>query len=174
VANVVSKSMPSKLIVADAGPLIALAVAEVLPQTIALYKTLLVPAAVVDECTADPTAPGAKVLAKLLRGKGIKIISESDISPLDAAYAQGLGSGEVAVLAYAAQHQHIALIDERRARRIAQRLQVPVVGSGAVLLALKASGSITSVKPGLEAWATHGYFVAATVVDEIIRRAGEG
>ena len=173
-ANVVSHTKPGKLIVADAGPLIALAIAEVLPQTIALYKTLLVPASVVDECTADPTAPGAKVLAKLLLSRGIKIINEGDITPLDAAYAQGLGSGEVAVLAYAAQHQHIALIDERRARRIAHRLQVPVVGSGAVLLALKASGSIPSVKPALEAWAAHGYFVAATVLDEIIRRAGEG
>ncbi len=167
-------SKPGKLIVADAGPLIALAIAEVLPQTIALYKTLLVPEAVAHECTSDPTAPGAKVLAKLLRSKGIEIINESEISPLDAAYAQGLGSGEVAVLAYAAQHHHIALIDERRARRIAQRLHVPVVGSGAVLLALKASGSIPSVKPALEAWAIHGHFVAATVVDELIRRAGEG
>ena len=166
-------SKPGKLIVADAGPLIALAIAEVLPPTIALYKTLLVPAAVVHECTVDPTAPGAKVLAKLLRSRGIKIINESDISPLDAAYAQGLGSGEVAVLAYAARHQHIALIDERRARRIAPRLQVAVVGSGAVLLALKASGSIASVKPPLEAWAAHGYFVGLTIVDEILRRAGE-
>ena len=166
-------SKPDKLIVADAGPLIALAIAEVLPQTIALYKTLLVPEAVVHECVADPSAPGAKMLAKLVRGRGIKIIRESEISPLDAAYAQGLGSGEVAVLAYAAQHQLVALIDERRARRIAQRLQVPVVGSGAILLALKASGSIASVKPALEAWAAHGYFVAATVVDEIVRRAGE-
>lgn len=173
-ANVVSHAKPGTLIVADAGPLIALAIAEVLPQTIALYKTLLVPAAVAHECTADSTAPGAKVFAKLLRSKGIKIVNESDISPLDAAYAQGLGSGEVAVLAYAVQHQHIALIDERRARRIAQRLNVPVVGSGAVLLALKASGSIPSVQPVLEAWAAHGYFVAATVVDEIIRRGGEG
>lgn len=170
----VAHNTPGKLIVADAGPLIALAIAEVLPHTIALYKTLLVPASVVNECTADPSAPGATVLAKLLRSRGIKMISESDISPLDAAYAQGLGSGEVAVLAYAAQHQHIALIDERRARRIAQRLHVPVVGSGAVLLALKASGSITSVRPALEAWAAHGYFVSPTVVDEIIRRAGEG
>ena len=166
-------SKPDKLIVADAGPLIALAIAEVLPQTVALYKTLLVPEAVVHQCVADPSAPGAKMLAKLVRGRGIKIIRESEISPLDAAYAQGLGSGEVAVFAYAAQHQLVALIDERRARRIAQRLQVPVVGSGAVLLALKASGSIASVKPALEAWVAHGYVVAVTVVDEIIRRAGE-
>lgn len=168
-----TSSKPGKLIVADAGPLIALAIAGVLQQTIAHYKTLLVPEAVVYECIADPSAPGAKVVAKLLRSRGIKIINEIDIRPLDAAYAQGLGSGEVAVLAYAAQHQHIALIDERRARRIAQRLQVPVVGSGAVLLALKASGSIASVKPALAAWAAHGYFVSPTVVDEIIRRAGE-
>lgn len=109
----------------------------------------------------------------MLRGGGIRIIDEREIRTLSAAYAQSLGSGEVAVLAYAAQHDHIALIDDRRARRIAERLHVTVVGSGAILLTLKANGIVTSVKPALAAWALHGYFVAATVVDEIIQRAGE-
>ena len=48
-----------------------------------------------------------------------------------------------------------------------------MVGSGAILLTLKANGIVMSVKPALAAWALHGYFVAATVVDEIIQRAGE-
>ena len=160
---------------ADAGPLIALTVADVLPQTISLYKTLWVPQAVIDECTATPDAPGTAAIRTALSGKrpGLTVIAESEIAPLDPAYAQGLGTGEVAVLAYAAQHGHVALIDDRRARAIAQRLKIVTVGSGAVLLALKVNGHIYSIRPALEAWQAHGYFVAPAIADELLQRAGE-
>ncbi len=167
--------MKPTLLVADAGPLIALAVAGVLPQTISLYKTLWVPQAVVDECTATPNASGAAAISTALSGKrpGLTVIAESEIAPFDPAYAQGLGSGEVAVLAYAQRHGHVALIDDRRARAIAERLNIVTVGSGAVLLALKANGRIGSIRPALDAWQTHGYFVAPAIVDELLQRAGE-
>lgn len=167
--------MKLTLLVADAGPLIALAVAGVLPQTISLYTTLWVPQAVIDECTATPDAPGAAAIRAALSGKrpGLTPIAESEIACLDPAYAQGLGSGEVAVLAYAAQHGHIALIDDRRARAIAQRLNIATVGSGAMLLALKAKGHIESIRPALDAWQAHGYFLAPAIVSELLRRAGE-
>ena len=167
--------MRPTLLVADAGPLIALTMADVLPQTISLYKTLWVPQAVIDECTATPDAPGAVAIRAALGGKraGLKLVADSEIAPLDPAYAQGLGTGEVAVLAYAAQHGHVALIDDRRARAVAQRLKIVTVGSGAVLLALKANGRIESIRSALEAWRVHGYFVAPAIADELLRRAGE-
>ena len=77
------------------------------------------------------------------------------------------------MLAYAAQHGHIALIDDRRARAIAKRLDIATDSSGAVLLALKASGRVERSRPALEAWQAHGYFVAPTIVSELLRRAGE-
>lgn len=171
----IQRALKPTLLVADSGPLIVLAVANVLPQTIGLYKTLWVPQAVVDECTATPHAPGATAIRAALGGKrpGLTLIAESEIAPLDPAYAQGLGSGEVAVLAYAAQHGYIALIDDRRARTIARRLNIVTVGSGTVLLALKANGRIDSIRPALEAWQAHGYFVAPAIVGELLRRAGE-
>ena len=133
------------------------------------------PQAVIDECTATPDAQGAAAIRAALGGErpGLTRIPESEIAALDPAYAQGLGSGEVAVLAYAAQHGHIALIDDHRARAHAQRLNIVTVGSGAVLLALKANGRIDSIAPALDAWQKHGYFVALEIVNELLRRAGE-
>ena len=171
--------MASSLLIVDAGPLIALSIANILPQAIDLYKKLWVPQAVIDECTQDAHAPGAAAILQALQFGGldglggIHAIPQSDITPLDAAYALGLGSGEAAVISYAAQHQHIALVDDRKARKIAQRLQVRVVGSGSVLLALKLSGQIEKIAPALRAWQAHGYFVAPRVTDELLRRAGE-
>jgi predicted nucleic acid-binding protein len=163
----------AQLLVADAGPLIALGVTQLLPLAAELYGALLVPQAVLNECTADITAPGATEVAQALASNALQIIDEAHIAPLDPAYSQGLGTGEVAVLSYARTHHHIALIDERRARVIAQRLHVPVVGSGAVLIALKTQGHIESVKPALRAWQAHGYFISAVLVEQILERAGE-
>ena len=172
--------MAQSLLIVDAGPLIALAVADVLPETIALYQTLWVPQAVIDECLArsphSTSLPGAAAIRKALRadkGIGLHTIPHADIAPLDAAYALGLGTGEAAVISYAAQHQHIALIDDRKARKIAALMQVKTVGSGAVLLALKASGHIAQIAPALAAWQAHGYFVAPAIANELLRRAGE-
>ncbi len=168
-----AKRARRQLIVADAGPMIALGVANLLPQLVKHYAGLLVPRAVIDECIADPSAPGAKAVQDACKLAGLEVIPVAAIAPLDPAYEQGLGSGEVAVLSYAAQHQHIALIDERRTRSVAQRLQVPVIGSGAVLIDLKRSGRITAVQPVLALWQAHGYFISPRLALELLQLAGE-
>ena len=167
--------MTQQLLVTDAGPLIALAVAGVLPLVLKRFQ-LTVPQAVLGECVSDAFAPGAVQISQALKTakpSAITVIPIVEILPLDEAYSKGLGSGEVAVLSYAAQHQLTALVDDRRARRVAERLNVPVVGSGAILLALKTRGSIASIQPALAAWSKHGYFVSSKLRAELLMRAGE-
>lgn len=165
--------MNAKLIVADAGPLIALAVGGVLLPCITLLGGLIVPEAVLRECTTDVSAPGATELQNAGDSGQFKIIPAASLMPLDAAYAQGLGGGEIAVLAYAAQHTLLALVDERRARQVAVRLKVRIVGSGTIIAQLKRQGLIESVQPVLSRWKQHGYFVSAAVASDILRMAGE-
>jgi predicted nucleic acid-binding protein len=167
------KSGNAFLVVADAGPLIALAVGGVLPLCITMLGGLIVPEAVLLECTADISAPGAAILQNLSNTGKFEIVPAASLMPLDTAYAQGLGGGEVAVLSYAAQHALLAMIDERRARRVAARLGVAVVGSGALIAQLKRQGLIQSVKPVLSSWKQHGYFVSEPVVRDILSMAAE-
>lgn len=162
-----------KLIVADAGPLIALAVGGVLTLGIDMMGGLMVPEAVLDECTSDISAPGAAILLQLHNAQRFQTIPSASLMPLDASFAQGLGGGEIAVLSYAAQNGLLALIDERRARRAADRLGISVIGSGAVLAQLKRQGFIDSVKPVLSAWRQHRYFVSESVLANILRLANE-
>jgi predicted nucleic acid-binding protein len=65
------------------------------------------------------------------------------------------------------------LIDERRTRRIAKQLEIPVIGSGAILIELKKQKQIASVKPALFAWQAHGYFLADGVISDILKAANE-
>ena len=134
---------------------------------------ILVPDAVMEECTADVSAPGSKLISEAALRPGFELIPSSVLASFDAAFAQGLGTGEIAVLAYAGQHKLLALVDERRARRVAQRLGILVIGSGTVLAQLKLQGQIVSVKPVLELWRRHGYFVAPAIERDIVARAGE-
>jgi predicted nucleic acid-binding protein len=135
-----------QLVVTDAGPLIALAVAGVLPLVLKQFE-LCVPQAVLDECLSDPYAPGAALIREFSSWAGFSTLPDNAINKLDSAYVMGLGSGEVAVLSYAHQHSQVALIDERRARRVAHQLGVSVVGSGAVLLALKNQALLPAFAP---------------------------
>lgn len=166
--------MSARLIVADAGPLIALAVGGVLALSVNMLGGLIVPEPVLQECTADPSAPGAAIIHDICTAGGFQIIPQASLAPLDAAFAQGLGTGEIAVLSYAAAHALLALIDERRARGVARRLQVPVIGSGAVLAQLKLLGLIDSVQAVFDTWKRHGYFVSQAVQNDILLSVGEG
>ena len=168
-----SATATPKVIVADAGPLIALAVGGVLPLCIEMLDGLTAPEDVLIECTADVSAPGAAIVQSLIEAGKFQVISAAELMPLDAAYAQGLGGSEIAVLSFATQHALLAMIDERRARNVAVRLGVPVVGSGTVVAQLKRQGLIPSVKPVLSSWKQHGYFVAEPVLRDILLAAGE-
>jgi predicted nucleic acid-binding protein len=131
-----------------------------------------VPEAVLVECTADPSASGAAVIAALCNTAAIDIVPQALLTPLDAALAQGLGSGELAVLAYAAEHGLLALIDERRARKVAQRLNVAVIGSGTLLAQMVQQALLGGLAPVFAAWHRHGYFVSPAVQAQIVQLAG--
>ncbi len=65
--------------------------------------------------------------------------------------AGGLGRGELEAMALYKQLQaDYLLIDDRRARKVAQFNQITITGSQGILLLAKQQGFITHVKPFLE------------------------
>jgi uncharacterized protein len=163
----------TSLIVTESGPLIALSVTNLLSATAETFGTLNVPEAVITECIMDKNAPGMEAITLSIKKGQLQIVNEIETQHLDQAYLLGLGSGEVSVLAYAKLKNWIALIDERRARRIAKQLEIPVIGSGAILIELKKQKQIASVKPALVAWQAHGYFLSDGVISDILKAANE-
>jgi uncharacterized protein len=163
----------TSFIVTDAGPLIALSVANLLTATAKTFGKLNVPEAVIAECVIDKDAPGMQAISLSIKKRELQVLGEIETSHLDEAYLLGLGGGEVSVLAYAKVKNWVALIDERRARRIAKQLSISVIGSGAILVELKKQKQITSVEPALDAWRAHGYFLSDGVIADILRAANE-
>lgn len=159
--------MPPSLLVADSGPLIALAIADLLPVISKYYQALLVPETVLNECLANKTEPGAQQIQTALALCHIKIVQTAALETLE------IGAGEASVIHYAKAHKLTALIDDKRAIAVAKRLDVAVVRSGAILVDLKRRGGIAAIKPVLDSWQTHGYFLADVVRTALLSQARE-
>jgi len=107
-----------KCVVADSGPLIALALLDSLHLPKVLWGQLLAPATVLEECTALRGITGVRLIelavADGLIDEASDTVLENDIATL------GLDLGESQALGLARRIQAGLLVDERRGRRAAR------------------------------------------------------
>ena len=85
-----------------------------------------------------------------------------------------LGAGEAEVLALGLEVDDArVVIDERRARQIAWRLEIPLVGTLGLLLVAKREGQLGAVEPALRALEAAGFLMSEDLRARVLRRAGE-
>jgi hypothetical protein len=65
------------------------------------------------------------------------------------------------------------ILDDRAARRCAERRKLPVTGTLGVLLAAKAQQLTPSVQERMDALIAAGLYVSPATYQEVLRRAGE-
>ena len=160
-------------VVADTGPLIALARLGELDLLRRLYGRVAVPPAVKAELAIGSDRPGARALEAALAAGWILVHGVSDPVALRE-LSMLLGPGEAEAIAVAAQRRaQVLLIDDARGRRIARRRGVPVAGVAGVLLAAKSRGEIAAVGPFLRKLSEAGYRLSPRLVTEVLAAAGE-
>src|SRR5262249_9227617 len=136
-----------------------------------LYSRVLVPQAVLQEVVG--AGAGRIGAAEVAAASWLeKIAAMPAPEPL---LAMELGPGEAAVIATARSlRAGLVLIDERRARRVAeQAYRLRVKGSAGILVSAKRAGLLAKVRPLLEAISRKGYFLSAQVIDRATQEAGE-
>lgn len=160
------------IVVTNSGPLIALATIEKIDLLGSLYGTVLVPDAVFQEVTwLGKERPGAAELSQAQWVQRVKL----DVKP-DSLLLEDLGIGEAEAISLAVQQKAaLLLLDDRRARRIAEiAYHLHVKGVAGILVAAKRKGLLNSVRPLLEPLRTNGYFLSQAVIDRAAKEAGEG
>ncbi len=86
----------------------------------------------------------------------------------------GLDEGEAQVLTLAEeQNASLVLIDERKARRYAERLKLPLSGTIGVLLLAKEENIIPAIAPLLKAIQEAGLYLHNELVEQVLQMAGE-
>jgi len=163
--------MTRPVVVADAGPLIALAGCGHLELLVAVFEALHVPQAVLNETTADRTRPGAADIAAFVQAH-VRVHPHRD-DAIHVAAAGHLDEGEAQALSLAHALGCGVLMDERRGRQAAIRQGVPLFGVLGVLLQAQRIGKIRRVAPALKLMQTNGYRISQALVDTTLRLAGE-
>jgi predicted nucleic acid-binding protein len=149
-------------VVSNSSAIIALDQVGQLQLLSGLFTELVVPPAVVRE-VAPILLPDWIVEQPLTQPVGPQVLRA------------GLGDGESEAISLAVElRARWIVLDDRAARRLAQALGLPVIGTLGLLLAAKRRGLLTAVRPSVDALVRHGFHVAPELCACVLSDAGEG
>jgi uncharacterized protein len=152
----------SSLVVSNSSPLIALDRIGKLGLLKELFGEVSVPSAVVREI-----GPSIAARPWLLQRA---MSSSANLSVLR--LSLGAGESEAIELAFELRPQCL-ILDDRPARRMAQGLGLPVIGTLGILLGAKRRGLLPLIRPELEALRLNGFHVASFLWTQVLADAGE-
>jgi uncharacterized protein len=156
------------LIVADSSALIALAACDGLDLLLNVYDEVKVPEAVFSE-TVAPEKPYSEILGTFLSNKVVHVDTTRWVFT-----AGGLGRGEIEAMAlYRQLNADALLIDDHRARVIAEHNQVNCIGALGFLLLARQSGIIQSVKPYVQKLRKSSIYYGHELLERVLKLAGE-
>lgn len=154
--------MTSGVVISNTSPIIALDQIGQLGLLKQLFNSVVVPPAVVGEVSPSLTLPAWITEQALSQPVGPRILSAS------------LGAGESEAISLALEARaRLLIVDDRPARRLAQALGLPIIGTLGVLLAAKQRNLLPAVQPSLAALLQFDFRIAPVLYDQILRDAGE-
>ena len=162
----------TKLIVADAGPLIAFGRINRIDLLISLFTKIMIPQAVAMECFADIARPGAQAIQDAVKKRKIKVVNQIDYQPYQA-LLDYLGPGEAASIALALQSDVNLLIDEKLGRSAANKLGLKIIGTAGVLVLAKHKHLLKSISPLINQLKGTGYYLSDSLTQSVLTVAGE-
>jgi len=128
--------------------------------------------AVYSEATIDISKPGAKKIQQAYN-KQCFSITKVKLNSEFADLIQLLDQGEAEAILLAKTLDAIALIDEKRGRKVANYYGVTVTGTAAILVQLKRKGLIKQVRPLLITLDQQGYRLSKQLKNAILKLADE-
>jgi predicted nucleic acid-binding protein len=139
---------------------------QLLDVLTALYHEVWIPDVVAAEYQRG-IKPGEPVLNGLSWVRVQRVV-------VDPALSAQMDPGEAATLSLAiTTSASLVLLDDRQARRVAQQLGLPIIGSLGVLVRAKRRGLVSQVAPLLDQMATQGRYISSPLRDAVLRDAEE-
>lgn len=156
------RSVSDVIVISDASALIGFDRIGQLDLLARLFKDIIVPPAVVREV-------GPSVAARdWLREQPLSRPIPTDI------LAATLGPGETEAIALALELQPTWIVlDDRRARRLAESLNLPVIGALGILRMAKLRGIVGQIRPLVEQLQSTRFFIDDKRVKRVLEELGE-
>ena len=159
--------MKNGLVISDAGPIFSLATIDRLDILLEIFDEVYIPRAVWLELTLDKETIYYQIIVDFLKDKVREIQSFNDLS-----FIMDFGESESVVL-YRELQADFLLIDDRKARQIAESLGARCVGTIGVLLKAKEKGIIQKLKPLFEQLLSDKRYYSLKLLNEVLRLQNE-
>lgn len=169
--------MKFRVVIADAGPLIALARIDALNLLAQLFGSVAITTTVLDEVRAGGSIRSDIASFECALASGwISILPEpmrvwKPTNPgVDAGEASAIGAG---LLLRSKGNAVLLIIDDRAGRMEARAQGLAVVGTAGLIGLAKAAGWLPAARPLLDRLTREGYFIAPSVVAQVLADVGE-
>ncbi len=160
------------VVIADAGPLIALSRIDALDLLRSLFGQVLVTEEVRDEALPAQNYPGKAIIAQAFDAGWLVCPG-----PFETAWQPtnpGIDAGERSAIAAAVQMPGcLLIIDDRAGRAEAKSHHVTIIGTAAVIGLAKLQALIPAARPVLERLQPAGYFIHSQIIEAVLKGVGE-
>lgn len=161
------------IVVSDSGPLIALAAVGRVDLLRQVYGNLLIPQEVYREVAVRGTGqPGSTEVRQSTWITVEQIQNPPEALRLQQQHSLQAGESEAIILAEEQQASWL-LLDDFKARQVAQQRGQKVIGSVGILLIAKQCNFIPQVRPLLEALRIAGVYILPNLYQRVLHLAGE-
>ena len=155
----------ARIIIADAGPLIAFASIDALAALQTLFSEINIAESVKCECLAKAGADSQRIAAAMDEGWLVTFTPDDASEPL----SPSLGAGESDSIRFALQSpdESLLIVDDRLARRFALKQGINIVGTVRILDLAEQRGLIKSAKQSIAGLSAIGYRVSMGLLKQI-------
>lgn len=159
--------MSKELVVSDASPIFSLAVIGQLDLLTHLFEEVYIPKAVWEEITQDDTTAYYQSIVDFF-GDRVKAISGFN----ELTFVMDYGESE-SVMLYKELGADYLLIDDMKARKLAEHLGINCIGTLGLLLQAKEKGLIGSLKLMFETFLANKRYYSIPLLNGILEKYGE-
>lgn len=159
--------MKNGLVIADSGPIISLVLIEKLDILDLLFDDIKIPLAVWNELTADDSKPFHNKIKSYFKDKVLEITGFNELT-----FVMDYGESESVIL-YKELKADFLLIDDKKARNIAENLNIECIGTLGILSIAKDKGLISDLKSLFEKFLTNKRFYSIELLNSILTQKGE-
>lgn len=159
--------MKNGLVIADSGPIFSLALIDKLDILNSLFDDIKIPQAVWNEITYDKTKPDYQKIYHFFKDKICQIKGLNELS-----FLMDFGESESLIL-YKELQADFLLIDDKKARKIAENLDINCIGLIGLLSIAKDKGLIGGLKPIFETFLQNKRFYSVDLLNALLVSRGE-
>lgn len=159
--------MKKGLVIADSGPIFSLVLVDKLSILDQIFSQIKIPNAVWEEITRDESKPFVGKIKQYFNGKVQNINGINELN-----FVMDFGESE-SVLLYQETNADFLLIDDRKARLIAENLGINCIGTLGLLSVAKDRGIINELRPIFASFLENNRYYSMILINRILDEKGE-